>query len=235
MHGTSSQDILYPTLPPSYQGWWNASDHHLAGVLPQVSSCHHPLAPLGVSANSHCLNAHAPSLGQPLPPQSQIVLAQGKQTVSMDKPQESLLLYPTLYLRTPSPLPPYPTRHHIQHSHTSIPPCRLLKPPLTSVEERCQSKRTYHPFLRGLGDARLGRQDPGALIRGALVGVSGPSKSPHCQLSGTPPFCLFFSILPSPPVIPALAALDLPRIPSEGPLAFLNASLVKAAVTTASP
>lgn len=37
----------------------------------------------------------------------------------------------------------------------------------------------------------------------------------------------------TPPVIPALASLDFPGIASEGSIPFLDASLVKAAVTTA--
>lgn len=46
--------------------------------------------------------------------------------------------------------PPSSTREphlsclHTRHSPTSIPPRRLLKPPLTSVEERCGSKSTHH-------------------------------------------------------------------------------------------
>lgn len=41
------------------------------------------------------------------------------------------------------------------------------------------------------------------------------------------------TMLPAP-VIPTLATLDLPGVSAEGPIAFFNASLVKATVTTAS-
>lgn len=54
---------------------------------------------------------------------------------------------------------------------------------------------------------------------------------PLAQLPPLCPTCL--PHLSTPPVIPALASLDLPGIASKGSIPFLNASLVKAAVTTA--
>lgn len=50
---------------------------------------------------------------------------------------------------------------------------------------------------------------------------------------GFPLLCLYAISFQPAPVIPTLATLDLPGVSTKGPIAFFNASLVKATVTTA--
>lgn len=102
-----SWEVLTAPRPQSHQGWLSASGRHLAGVLPRVSSCPLPLplAPLGENASSRYLSGHAPSSGQPLPPQTRIVLGVGEDTVSRWQPWS---LRDSYYApcHAPGPLPP---------------------------------------------------------------------------------------------------------------------------------
>ena len=84
----------------------------------------------------------------------------------------------------------------------------------------------------GRGQTKPGVRSTGISDRAYLVGLCYPlATGPRPPLPGLPGSAP--CPLPAPPVIPALAALDFPGASSKSPIAFFDASLVKAAVTTA--
>lgn len=128
----------------------NASGHHLAGVLPQVSSCPPPLplAPPGENASSRYLSGHVPSSDQPLPPQTRIVLG-GRGRHSQQSGSHSLRKTLSIILtdqEEPSSRFSCPTPHLPQERPPS------LGPPISISPHRAMTVRAWnlphhYPYL----------------------------------------------------------------------------------------